>query len=102
MEVRRRQVLLGGYSLTVDVGEAAEGPASLYLRPNDVVLTHGDCSGLKGTVRQVRRTAAGRRAEIEIDLTGTVVEVEVPGLQPLKGGDRAGIHIVKARLFAGA
>ncbi len=100
--VRAGQVTIGGKALAVDAAGAGDGPAHLYLRPNDVVLTQGDCSGLKGIIRHVRRTATGRRAEIEIETTGTVVEAEIPAQQKLNPGDHAGILIVKARLFAAA
>jgi sulfate/thiosulfate transport system ATP-binding protein len=96
--VRDGKVLIGGLPLSVEA-QSVEGPAQLYLRPKDLVLTEGDCSGLKGSVSSVRRTGTGRRAEVSLDASGTTVEVELPAQQPLAVGERVGLHIVKARLF---
>ncbi|GGC63032.1 sulfate/molybdate ABC transporter ATP-binding protein [Chelatococcus reniformis] len=94
------RVRLGGLSLDVDVAASKDGPAQLYLRPADVVLTPGDCGGgLAGTVAGIRRTVAGRRAELTLDATGTRVEIEVPPQQALSVGDRAAVHIVRGTLF---
>jgi sulfate/thiosulfate transport system ATP-binding protein len=97
--VRDGKVLIGGLALSSVEAEGGDGPARLYLRPKDLVLTEGDCSGLKGSVLSVRRTGTGRRAEISLDASGTPVEVELPPQQPVGVGERVGLHIVKARLF---
>ncbi|MDJ1158155.1 sulfate/molybdate ABC transporter ATP-binding protein [Chelatococcus sp. SYSU_G07232] len=99
VEVREGRVLLGGTALDIEVAAADAGGGALYLRPTDVVLTNGDCSGLAGRVTSLRRTANGRRAEVRLDAGGNVLEVEVPTQRPLQVGDRIGLHILKARLF---
>src|SRR5262249_48160414 len=97
--VRDGKVMIGGLPLSSVEAGGGGGPASLYLRPKDLVLTEGDCSGLKGSVSSVRRTGTGRRAEVTLDASGTSVEVELPPQQPVAVGERVGLHIVKARLF---
>ncbi|MGI6244922.1 MAG: sulfate/molybdate ABC transporter ATP-binding protein [Pseudochelatococcus sp.] len=101
VEIRQGRVLLAGEPLDVDPEGAAEGAATLYLRPNETALTpHG--TGIPGVIAGLRRTVNGRRAEVRIAASDTPVEVEVPPDQAWSVSDRVGVHVLKARFFPAA
>jgi sulfate transport system ATP-binding protein len=75
------------------------GPGRLYVRPKDIEIGAPQAGLLVGTVANVHRTAAGRRAQIALDESDTVVEAEVDVRQALGEGDRVGLRLLKARGF---
>jgi sulfate transport system ATP-binding protein len=75
------------------------GPGRLYVRPRDVAIGAPQAGLLVGTVANVHRTAAGRRAQIALDDSDTVIEAEVDLRQALREGDRVGLRMLKARAF---
>ncbi len=66
VEIRDRAVHYRGARLSVPPQGLPDGPALLFLRPQDVALTSGP-DGLPGSITIVRRAAGGRRAEIKLD-----------------------------------
>ncbi len=100
--VRAGRVLLPGVSLgRVDVAAAGEGPAALYVRPQDVAVARDP--GGRATVKSV--SAAGPFARIEAELNGTSLPIEAlmphealeP--QPIAPGDRVSLYFRRARAF---
>lgn len=98
VEVKGGKVLLAGDPLDVDPEGAAEGRATIYLRPNEVTLApYG--TGIPGIIASQRRTVNGRRVEVRVAFSDVLIEVEVPAEQTWSVNDRVGLHLRKARLF---
>jgi sulfate transport system ATP-binding protein len=80
-------------------GNAPEGKALLYFRPQEVELLEG-CSGcIAGTVAASRRVAGKRRLELEIGGYRERVEIEVPAGHPAAAKSRITFRPEKWRLF---
>ena len=98
VEVRDGHAMLAGKPLAAAVTGKADGPAQLYFRPGEVILTDGGAD-LKGTVAGTRRTAAGRRLHVRLDTLGSVIEVESATAKSVKTGDTVGLRILRGRVF---
>ena len=94
------RMMLDGRAIEPDVVGHAEGPTQLYLRPGDAVLTESDRGDATATVQSVRRTATGRRVQLRLDPTATMMEIEAPASTIVKAGDCLGVKILRGRLFA--
>jgi sulfate transport system ATP-binding protein len=101
IEMREGCVSVGGVAVAADIQGEANGRAHLYLRPGDVVLTDAQSSPLRGTVSGMRRTATGRRVQVQVGPADTVIEVEAPASARVKVGDCIGVTIRQGRVFAG-
>ncbi|WP_414525384.1 sulfate/molybdate ABC transporter ATP-binding protein [Pseudochelatococcus sp. G4_1912] len=99
VDVRERGVWLAGDRLDVDASGAEDGRADLFLRPNEVFLT-GPEVGIPGIIVSLRRTVSGRRAEVRVALSDTLIEVDVPSEFSPAVNDRVGLVLKKARLFS--
>jgi sulfate transport system ATP-binding protein len=97
-----RVVLPGIVVESVDPAIPEDGPATLYVRPQDVAVAP-DRSG-RATIRL--RNGAGPFARIEAELNGTAMRVEalVPhdahAGSPMSQGDRVSIRFRRSRVFA--
>ncbi|MFO0987412.1 MAG: sulfate ABC transporter ATP-binding protein [Alphaproteobacteria bacterium] len=96
-------MLPGGISLVQhDVAGLPDGPATLYVRPQDVTLARDARGG--AVVRSV--SAAGPFARIEVDAGGALppVEAMVPhealDPRPFEPGERVSLRFRRARAFA--
>ena len=76
------------------------GPGRLYVRPRDIAIAPPQPGLLVGRVAKVHRTAAGRRAQIAIGDSETIVEAEIGIDQPLHEGERVGVRLLKVKAFA--
>ncbi len=72
----------------------------LFVRPRDVEIGAPDVGRLVGTVINVHRTVAGRRAQIALGKAGTLIEAEVGLGREIVSGDRVGVSVLKGRLFS--
>jgi sulfate/thiosulfate transport system ATP-binding protein len=76
----------------------------LYVRPKDIAISAPRAECLSGTVINVHRTAAGRRAQIALGAlartTDVILEAEVGLEQTLAAGEQVGLQFRKARVFA--
>jgi len=77
----------------------AAGRGRLYLRPKDVEVGVPQAGQLVGSVINVHRTAAGRRAQIALGDGDTIVEAEVTLTQALRVGERVSLRLLKSRAF---
>jgi sulfate transport system ATP-binding protein len=93
------QFLHEGQPFKANVEGSCQGRGRLYVRPRDIEIIQAEAGRLAGTVINVHRTAAGRRAQITIGTTDTVIEGEVEIAKTLRAGDRVGILILKGRVF---
>ncbi len=71
----------------------------LFVRPKDVAIGAPDAGKLVGTVTNVHRTVAGRRAQIALGRADTLIEAEVDLGRQIASGDRVGVSVLKGRLF---
>jgi sulfate transport system ATP-binding protein len=77
----------------------AGGEAGLYLRPWDAALVEPSPSTLAGQITLLRRAAGGRRAEIRLEGSEDLVEVEIPAGLTLARGETVHIRIKGGRVF---
>ncbi|TDK27561.1 sulfate/molybdate ABC transporter ATP-binding protein [Luteimonas aestuarii] len=93
--------LAAGQSTTLDVDDAADGPATLYVRPHDVVLAAAG-QGLDAEVAAVRRLAERITLELRLRLQPRVFEIDVvatPAVSVPSPGDRVAIQPLRYRLY---
>ncbi len=76
------------------------GRGRLYVRPRDIAIGPREPGRLIGTVVNIHRTAAGRRAQIAVGSAGTLIEAEVDIAKPVVAGDRVGVSFFKGRVFS--
>jgi sulfate/thiosulfate transport system ATP-binding protein len=76
------------------------GRGRLYVRPNDIEIGAPEAGSLLGTVINIHRTAAGRRAQIVLGQAGSVIEAEVDVDRPIVAGDRVSVSFLKSRAFS--
>jgi sulfate transport system ATP-binding protein len=93
-------VRLGEATLPLNGARLPDGPASLFVRPRDVVLANGDGHGLKAHVIAVRRAGAARRAELLLADDLPAVEMEVPYHIRLDKGDTIHVALTQLRAFS--
>ena len=109
VEIRDGAVHYRGERLNVPLPALPDGPASLFLRPQEVSLTSGP-DGLPGTITIVRRAAGGRRAEIRLDaasadatssdaISHDLVETELGTREVASRGDLVRVAITGGRVF---
>jgi sulfate transport system ATP-binding protein len=81
------------------VAHGLEGAAELFFRPEDVV--RDEAAGLLGgEVVAVRRQGARRRANVRLDQTGAMIEVDLPHGAPVQVAQRIGLWLERVGLFA--
>jgi sulfate transport system ATP-binding protein len=102
--VDKGHVFLDDRVLSIDAKDQADGPATLFFRPNHVELVgNGEqASGaLVGVVRAARRIGDTRRLELETGLARHRFEIDVPIDAPVNLQGRIAFRLVKWRLFPG-
>ena len=88
-----------GAAILGRVAHGLEGAAELFFRPEDVVLD--EAAGLLGgEVVAVRRQGARRRANVRLDQTGAMIEVDLPHGAPVQVAQRIGLRLECVGLFA--
>ncbi len=80
--------------------ENAAGPAELFVRPRDLVVTSpGAADAIPARVISVRRSAASRRAELALADDLPTVEIELPEGRSVRRGDVLPVVLTTVRLF---
>ena len=98
------RVLFGGRTLdAVAAPPILAGRAQLFLRPGELAVAADGTGDLVGTVRAIRRGAAGRRADVRIDpdgidSDGLDLELELGGRE-VAVGDRLALAVTGGRVF---
>src|SRR5262245_12477389 len=85
--------------LDLDIGNLPDGPAQLYLRPEDVVMAEGG-PGIPGLVVSTRRIGGMRRVTIECGLARHRIEFDAPAEVPIQTSQRLTIRVTGGRVFA--
>jgi sulfate transport system ATP-binding protein len=100
VEVRQGKASLDGELLDVDVRGAKDGPADLYLRPEDVLVVED--GGLAGVVTATRRIGGNRRISIEAGQDKHRIEFDIDAAQPIEAGQTLKVRIAGGRIFGAA
>ncbi len=88
-----------GAAILGRVAQGLEGAAELFFRPEDVALE--ETAGLLGgEMTAVRRQGARRRADVRLDQTGAMIEVDLPHGASVQVGQRTGLRLERVGLFA--
>ena len=97
------RALLDGRDIGIAAQGCAEGPAALYLRPVDLGIGDGvigeGTARLSGRIVALRRTGAGRRAEVAVNEKGDIIELDLPVTTPVAPGDIIPIRIGRCWVF---
>ncbi|HVY88967.1 MAG TPA: hypothetical protein VG942_08875, partial [Hyphomonadaceae bacterium] len=103
VQVGNGRVTLDERVLDLDVGGLPDGPAQLYLRPEDVSMITDGTPGIPGLVVSTRRIGGMRRVTIECGLARHRIEFDAPAEIPIAGSQRLTIRVNGGRVFgAGA
>ena len=98
VNVSNGQARLGAVKLG-RVSNGLEGAADLFFRPEDAVLSESDGS-LTGEITAIRRQGAKRRANVRLDQTGAMIEIDVPHGAAVHPAQRVGLRLERVGLFA--
>lgn len=85
--------------LDLDVGAMPDGPADLYLRPEDVTLVTDGGPGIPGLVVSTRRIGGMRRITIECGLARHRIEFDAPAETRIQDSQRLQIRIIGGRVY---
>lgn len=102
VEVRGGQAWLEDRPVYAASATNVVGHADLYVRPQHLKLDRPDISPLAGVVEFVRRHGAIRRAEVAIRGLSKRLDIDIGGEIAPSHGERVGLRIQKAHLFAAA
>jgi len=98
-QVSNGQVLVEGTVLPFDGAGLTEGPATLYVRPQDVMSVEATATTLNGLIVAQRRAGATRRIEVALGAQRTIIEVDVPGLRAGEVNRPIGLKVANAAIF---
>ena len=98
VDIRDGKAWLGERALYLPVEGFANGPARLFVRPQDVEMGEWAHGAVMADVVGVRRTGATRRADIR--LGDATIEMDTPADVTFSIGDKIPVHITRGRLFA--
>jgi sulfate transport system ATP-binding protein len=94
------RLLHEGQPFKASVEGVCSGHGRLYVRPGDIEIGVPEAGRLLGTLINIQRTAAGRRAQIALGGGATVVEAEVDLTGKLTVGERVGLCVLRGRVFS--
>jgi sulfate/thiosulfate transport system ATP-binding protein len=86
--------------MELNVGQLPDGPALLYLRPEDVALVTDGGVGIPGLVVSTRRIGGMRRVTIECGLARHRIEFDTSADIPIQNSQRLIISITGGRVYA--
>jgi len=99
VEVQDGVLQIGAHRLRALEGQTS-GPATLFVRPFDLVIADSPDDALSTQVLAVRRTGPARRAELSLGGGLPPVEIELAASQILRKGDSLNVRLATVRLFA--
>ena len=89
--------------LDLEIGALPDGPAQLYLRPEDVAMVTDGGPGIPGLVVSTRRIGGMRRVTIECGLARHRIEFDAPAEVPINNSQRLSVRVNGGRVYgAGA
>jgi sulfate transport system ATP-binding protein len=99
VEVKAGAAFLDGRRLALDASGCVDGPAQLYLRPEDIALADPSGDGVPGEVVATRRIGGVRRISVEAGGARSRLECDVPAGRPVAVGERVAVAIRGGRLY---
>ncbi len=87
--------------LTLDASGIADGPATLFFRPNHIKLTSAAAGSVTGTVCNVRRVGDVRRVELETGRGRHRIEIDLPAGVEVPTSGYLALRPTTFRLFPG-
>ena len=97
--IDKGSVSLDDRILSIDANGHADGPATLFFRPNHVHLAGQESGAIVGTVRGSRRRGDIRRLELEVGLARRLCEIDLPADAEVPKTGRIAVKPAKWRLF---
>lgn len=85
--------------LDLEVGALPDGPAELYLRPEDVTMVTDGGPGIPGLVVSTRRIGGMRRVTIECGLARHRIEFDAVADVPIQNSQRLQIRVIGGRVY---
>ncbi len=85
--------------IDLDVGQLVDGPAQLYLRPEDVAMVTDGGPGIPGLVVSTRRIGGMRRVTIECGLARHRIEFDAPAETRIQDSQRLQVRIIGGRVY---
>lgn len=98
VRISQGRLFVGSQAMPIQ-DAVADGPAELFVRPDDITLMSGGNGGLRTCVRAIRRTGGARRAELSIEDGLPSVEIELSLDHAVAKGDKLNIALSTKRLF---
>jgi sulfate transport system ATP-binding protein len=102
VKVDRGRIRLDDRVLALEARGHADGPATLFFRPNHIRLADQEGGAVVGTVTGSRRVGDIRRLELETGQGRTRIEVDVPADANIPKTGRMAVHPTNWRLFPAA
>lgn len=87
--------------LDLEIGALPDGPAQLYLRPEDVAMITDGGPGIPGLVVSTRRIGGMRRVTIECGLARHRIEFDAPAEVPINNSQRLSVRVNGGRVYGG-
>lgn len=100
--VERGQVFLDERPLEIGADDIPDGPAQLFLRPQDVEVVESGPGAIPGVVAALRRHGGGRRIELEIGAGRYRLEFEAPADFDRNLAGRITVKPRRWRIFPGS
>ncbi len=85
--------------LDLEIGALPDGPAQLYLRPEDVAMVTDGAPGIPGLVVSTRRIGGMRRVTIECGLARHRIEFDAPAEVPIHNSQRLSVRVSGGRVY---
>ena len=95
-EVRNGMAIVG--NSVIDASACADGPADVFLRPNDLSWSVNDPAGIPATVTRVIDRPGSRRLLVAIG-AGDMVELDVAPEVDISPSQRGYLTTLRARTF---
>ncbi len=85
--------------LDLEIGALPDGPAQLYLRPEDVTMVTDGGQGIPGLVVSTRRIGGMRRVTIECGLARHRIEFDAPAEITIDNSQRLTVRVIGGRVY---
>jgi sulfate/thiosulfate transport system ATP-binding protein len=102
VSIDKGHIYLDDRALAIDAAGHADGPASLFFRPNHIRLVQPaeqESGAIVGVVRSSRRIGDVKRLELEAGLAGHRFEIDVAVDADVQRSGRVAIQLTRWRLF---
>jgi sulfate transport system ATP-binding protein len=99
VEIQEGRPYLDDRPIMLPFNDTPDGRATVFFRPQHARVVEPGPNLITGTVRSLHRRGATRRLELAIGAGARIVEADCDEHVPVRIGERAGLHIERARAF---